>query len=285
MPNAVKRAKSSPFRRINIPSKIAISKKITWAQLSKVGKAPAMRLTVLVPLIGVFLLFNEQTERLFQYPQFFKDDLGIEGETSLPASNLYFTYFGLCFLGAASALFAAFCPREIGDQPNQQRYVANATSLETPVLAKASFRDVLNLHFDNEYDEARPENPEYPPDLEGDFHSLMEDMYSEYDIGDLSEEEEGPPEVVTPTGYLDFTEFARMLWTNPRVVWVYTLPFFDLAPKFAKDIAFVKYKALDHTKFRTRVAIACLYSLGFGLLIVPTVRVFVQLTYRLILGG
>ena len=266
------------------PKPTGFSKKITWAQLSKVGKAPAMRLTVLVPLIGVFLLFNEQTERLFQYPQFFKADLGIKGETSLPASNLYFTYFGLCVLGAASALFAAFCPREISDQPNQQQFVMNATSLETPVLAKASLRDVLNLHFDNEFDESRPENPEYPPELEGDFHALMEDMYAEYDIVDGGNGDDGPPEVMMANGYLDFTEFARMLSSNRRVDWGYTLPFFALAPKFAKDIAFVKYQALDHTRYRMRSLIAILYIMGFGLLITPTLRVLVQLTYGLVTG-
>jgi len=243
-----------------------------------------MKLTVLVPLIGLFLLFNEQTEKLFHYPQFFKDDLGIEGETSLPASNLYFTYFGLCLLGAASALFAAFCPKEISDQPSQQQFVMNATSLETPVLAKASFRDVLNLHFNNEFDESGLENPEYPPELEGDFHALMEEMYAEYGLEDVGGEDDGPPEVVMATGYLDFTEFARMLWSNPRVVWGYSLPFFSLAPRFAKDIAFVKYQALDHTRYRIRLLILGLYLSGFGLLIIPTLKVFVQLTYGLVVG-
>ncbi len=242
-----------------------------------------MRLTVLVPLIGVFLLFNEQTEKLFQYPKFFKEDIGALGDQEFPASNLYFTYFGLCFLGIASILFGALCPREISEQPSQQKYVTQATSLETPVIAKANFRKVLNLHFKNEYEERYPDSAEYPPDLESDFHALMDDMYSEYNIGEISEEDEGPPEVMMATGYLDFTEFARMLWSNPRVVWAYTLPFFDLAPKFAKDIAFVKFQALDYTQYRQRVLIACFYAIGFGLLIVPTIKVFCLLLIGVLL--
>jgi hypothetical protein len=270
--------------KVRGPWHVKLSRIVTWSSLSKVGKAPAMRLTVLVPLIGVFLLFNQQTEQLFQFPAFFVEDIGVADGSATVASNLYFTYFGLCFLGFASFLFSMFCPQEISDQPVHREFVSQATSTETPVLSKASFRQVLDLHFQSEFDEELPDNPNYPSEIEGDFHALMEGMYSDYDLGDMSGDQDGLPEVMTATGYLDFTEFARMLWSNPRVVWAYTLPFFDLAPKYAKDIAYVKFQALNHSMYRVRTIIACSYLTGFGLLLVPTMKVFVLLGYGLLLG-
>jgi hypothetical protein len=129
--------------QLRLKENVNISRKIIWSQLAKVGKVPAMRLTVLIPFIGVFLLFNEQTEKLFQFPDFFMEDIGATEGSKLPASNQYFTYFGLCFLGIASAVFAILCPREISNQPSQQAFVLEATSLETPVLAKDVFERFL----------------------------------------------------------------------------------------------------------------------------------------------
>jgi len=260
---------------------VGLSGKITWSQLAKIGTAPPLRLTILIPFIGLFLIFNEQTEKLFQFPQFFIDDIGVSESTHLSATNLYFTYFGLCFLGIASVLFSFFCPRDISEQPSQNYFVIEATSEETPVLAKSRFRTILDLYFQNEHNDECDYNPEYPDELQGDFHALMEEMYNEYETGeDVSVE--GLPDVMLPTGYLDFTEFARMLWSNPRVVWAATSPFFDLAPKYAKDIAFVKFQALDHTRYLARCVTAVLYMIGFLLLLFPTVKVFILLSYGVV---
>jgi hypothetical protein len=206
-----------------------------------------MRLTTLVPLIGIFLLFNEQTELVFQFPQFLKADIGETANNEISASNLYFTYFGLCSLGVASLLFSALCPKEIQDQPNQQFFVSQATSLETPVLAKANFREVLDLHHAQIDEEMSWDNPNYPGELQSDFHALMEEFYTTADHGDDDGAE--LPEVMTGTGYLDFTEFAHMLWSNPRVVWPMTLPVFEVAPRLAKDVAFVRFQALNFTRY------------------------------------
>jgi hypothetical protein len=189
----------------------ALSELILWSNLAKIGNATAMKLTVLVPFIGVFLLFNQQTEQLFKLPEFFKSDLGISSGHSFSVTNLYFTYFGLCFLGASSFVFAIFCPTEIALEPNSETFALNSTSSETPVLAKASSRRVLGLHFENEFDEKKAPNPENPPDLEGDFHSLMEELYTTAILEKQNEgsdlegntSDDGMPDVMNGAGYLD----------------------------------------------------------------------------------
>lgn len=263
--------------------KVKISRNVTWSQLAKLGTSPVMRLTALVPLIGIFLLFNEQTELVFQFPQFFKADIGETAGSDISASNLYFTYFGLCSLGIASLLFTVLCPKEIQDQPNQQLFVSQATSLETPVLAKANFQEVLDLHHRQVDGELSSNNPNYPDELKSDFHSLMQEFYTNVDH-DVVGGDENFPEVMNGAGYFDFTEFARMLWMNPRVVWAFSLPVFELAPKLAKDVAFVRFQVLDYTRYQVRSVISVLYLLGFALLIFPTIRVFALLSYGLIFG-
>lgn len=262
---------------------VKLSRRITWSQLAKLGTTPVMRLTTLVPLIGIFLLFNEQTELVFQFPQFLKTDIGETADNEISASNLYFTYFGLCSLGIASLLFTALCPKEIQDQPNQQLFVSQVTSIETPVLAKANFREVLNLHHAQIDEEQSWDNPNYPGELESDFHSLMEEFYTTANHGE-EDADEGFPEVMTGTGYLDFTAFAHMLWSNPRVAWSITLPVFEVAPRLAKDVAFVRFQALNFTRYWMRICVSSLFLMGFALLAFPTLRVFTLLTYGLVFG-
>ena len=236
-----------------------------------------MRLTLLVPLIGVFLVFNETLEAVLTWPTFFREDLRLSASSTLPTDNLYYVYFGLCLLGFGSALFSAFCPREISDQPNIGRYVIDAPSANSPVIAKDDFRRVLSLRFpSNLFGESEAEKRlDYPHELEGDFHGLMEELYQAVDFDDgVDYGDSDMPEVMLGSGYLDYTELARRIWNKIRIDWPFTLPFYAAAPQFARDIAFLKFKSLDYTRFGIRVTLALIYVFGFALLLKPTLQVF-----------
>lgn len=71
-----------------------LSALVRWSVLAKIGSAPAMRLTALVPLIGTVLLFNQQIEQLLAWPTFFRQDFPASAGEHIPHHNLYFTYFG-----------------------------------------------------------------------------------------------------------------------------------------------------------------------------------------------
>ncbi|MCB5203173.1 hypothetical protein LH464_11900 [Neorhizobium sp. T786] len=228
-----------------------------------------MKLTVLIPLVGFFLLFNQYTESLLTLPNFLREDLGLQSGPSLSPRNLYYTYFGLCFLGVGSFLFAIFCPREIGSEPNIDRYVINAPSINAPVIAKDDFRTLLDLRFSGlrSSDDDAGNTPDFPDELGSEFHGLMEELYKAVD-----DDVDGAPEVMLGSGYLDFTKLARSIWNNVRAQWVWTQPFYSAAPNFARDIAFVKYRFLDYTRFRMRLAVALVYLVGFLLLLKPTLH-------------
>jgi hypothetical protein len=255
-----------------------LSEAIRWSVLAKVGSAPAMRLTALVPLIGTLLMFNREIEQLLSWPTFFKQDVGNVGD-HIPHNNLYFTYFGLCFLGFGSILFSFFCPREISDEPNIGRYVNDTPSASAPTIAKDNFRTVLALRFsgsealaDDDQAEARTG---YPDTLKGEFHELMQSLYENADLEGVDE----IPEVMNGAGYLEFTPLARMVWNHVKATWAITLPFYDIAPKFARDIAFLKYRSLNYTRFRVRTAVSLTYLLGFALLLKPTFHVFALVAF------
>lgn len=265
-----------------IISRVALflSARLRWSTLARIGRAPIMRLTVIVPILGVTLIFNQETANFLTLSPEFIDDLGISESGNFSFSNLYFLYFGLCFLGFASALFSILCPADVSNQPNELMYISNIPSNETPVQAKANFQVILNSYFETYFDPfkgeetMRWENPEYPGDLVGDFHNLIQAMYSETDFGDDENGDENMPAVIGATGYPDFQAFAEMIWRSIAVEKVYWIPFKETAPIFAKDIAFLKFKSLDYSRMKWRLLIASLFLAGFLIALVPTVRTF-----------
>ncbi len=241
-----------------------------------------MRLTILVPFIGTFLLFNQATEAALAWPDFLKNDLGSNELERLPAQNLYFTYFGLCLLGVGSILFALVCPSDINDQPDINSYVVNTPAASSAVIAKDNFGKVLDLKFGRMGGASEVfDTTEYPAELESDFHALMQELYGAVDLEEVDE----VPEVMMSTGYLDFTNLAEMVWRNARATWAITMPFYDAAPKFARDIAFLKHRSLDYSKFPIRLFIATVYLVGFVLLAKPSVHIFVLLIMRFWFGA
>lgn len=255
---------------------LALSQQTKWSVLAKLGSAPAMRLTVLVPLIGTMLLFNSEVERFLQWPEFFRRDV-TRARDLIPYNNLYFTYFGLCFLGFGSIVFSFLCPREIRDEPNIGRYVRDTPAVSAPTIAKSDFATVLSLRFNGPemLDDIPYSRVDYPGELQAEFHQLFQLLYSNVDLGDHDD----MPNIMNGAGYLEFTPLARDVQKNIRATWAYTMPFYDAAPKFAGDIAFMKYRSLDYTNVSSRMFVAATYAIGFGLLLKPTIHVFILVAF------
>lgn len=85
--------------------------------------------------------------------------------------------------------------------------------------------------------------------------------------------------------YPNIHGIASLVWSNPKVVWVFTQPFRALAPEFAKDIGFVLYSALDRQTFPLRIMIGLFYLIGFILVAVPTVTTFVRVVWTIVAGS
>lgn len=88
-----------------------------WTVLRGIGNSSVTKLTIIIPLVGYLIIFNEHA---LQYLELSHRLFGTH-ETSLVSAEasarvsprLLSVYFGLCLVAAASTIFSIFCPREI----------------------------------------------------------------------------------------------------------------------------------------------------------------------------
>jgi hypothetical protein len=79
----------------------------SWSRLRSIGNSAPARATIVIPLVGYLIIFNEQVlSYLTLSPEIFGKSVGI-------STKLLNIYFGLCFVAIASFLFAWFCPLQI----------------------------------------------------------------------------------------------------------------------------------------------------------------------------
>jgi len=91
-----------------------------WTDFRAISNSYAARSTVLIPLIGYLILFNENVVKYLQLPQ----ELGGTAVTAAGISpRLLLIYFGLCFVAAATTLYGVFCPTEVKHYGSANAYV------------------------------------------------------------------------------------------------------------------------------------------------------------------
>jgi hypothetical protein len=97
-----------------------------WTVLRPIGNSWAARLTILIPLVGYFIIFNDELSHSHLATLITE----LEGKTpenlGLSISpRLFQVYFGLCFVAVATALYAWACPGVIKRHPSAGEYIAN----------------------------------------------------------------------------------------------------------------------------------------------------------------
>lgn len=270
-----------------------LSTRARWSILAAIGTAPIVRLTILVPVLGALLLFNEAVFGVLQYAQEFLAGVGISPVESRTYSlnQLYFLYVGLSLVGVASLAFALGCPEEIRRHPTRMQYVSSSDVSDNPIIAKSQFERVLDFYIERHGDDGdikKNKEIEYPLVLEKEFQTLIEEMFNRTPDGVKGNPDEDHPLnddlYAGAAMYPNIHGIAKLVWSNPKVVWVFTQPFRALAPEFARDIGFVLYATLDHQRFALRILIGTLYLIGFLLVTVPTVTTFVRVVGAIAVG-
>ena len=84
-----------------------------WDNLRRVGSSRLVQLTIVIPVVGYFLLLSESLTEY--YVLLFEEEPGLW--------RLYFLYFGFCTLAVASLLFNWFCPSEIKEHGSAYDFV------------------------------------------------------------------------------------------------------------------------------------------------------------------
>jgi hypothetical protein len=89
-----------------------------WDQLRSIGNSRLVKLTILVPLLGYMILFNEQLVRFLELASpYFRDFLFRSGDQPADTSTwslayrLYCFYFGFTALAVGALIYEFRCPR------------------------------------------------------------------------------------------------------------------------------------------------------------------------------
>lgn len=98
---------------------LGISEMVSLAHL---GNLTAVRLTILIPLVGYLIIFNAN---VVKYLDLAKEFVGISSHhfDFGVSAKLLLIYFGLCALAAGSVVFSIWCPTEVKHYGTSAAYV------------------------------------------------------------------------------------------------------------------------------------------------------------------
>jgi hypothetical protein len=97
---------------------------VSWSTLRAAGNSSYVRISAIFPIVGYFILFNEQVKQFIDahglsYPQF---DIG--ALNYLWSAKLYFLYYGFMFAGTGALIYQWRCPAEIRKHSDWKDYIA-----------------------------------------------------------------------------------------------------------------------------------------------------------------
>ncbi|MGH1477396.1 MAG: hypothetical protein ACRBM6_01480 [Geminicoccales bacterium] len=95
-----------------------------WADIHSVGNSNLAKSTILMPIVGYMIVFNENLVEYFYLSEIFvwQDDKQL-------SYRLFLFYFGLSFIGMASLSFQYFCPKTIKLHPTIIEHVEKERSV------------------------------------------------------------------------------------------------------------------------------------------------------------
>lgn len=84
-----------------------------WSGLRAIGNSAPVRLTILIPLIGYLLIFNQH---IIEYLEIISEIGGVSSASAHDLNispRLLWIYYGFCALAVGSTIYSALCPSEI----------------------------------------------------------------------------------------------------------------------------------------------------------------------------
>ena len=98
---------------------------IAWSELKKVGQSKLVNMTILIPLFGYIIFFNDKLTSIVEISTSYLSQFQtIESNISFDTSNnLFYIYFGLSLLGIASILYKLASPSLINEYISMREYI------------------------------------------------------------------------------------------------------------------------------------------------------------------
>ncbi len=122
-------------------------KTLKWHSLAQISNSKLMKLTILIPIIGYMVLFNENIVEFLNLSQEIFPNEGLKSSVNEGISRLYYFYFGLTFIGIAMTLYQVFCPTQVKFSMTPRHFV----ELNIRTLTLSQIRGHLDIikHFES----------------------------------------------------------------------------------------------------------------------------------------
>lgn len=96
---------------------------LSWAELRSIGNSRLVQASILFPLVGYLILFNDEVGSFFRTGKLDAAAPSLELIGWLWARKLYFLYFGLMSLGIGSAVYSIWCPHIVKKHADFADYI------------------------------------------------------------------------------------------------------------------------------------------------------------------
>jgi hypothetical protein len=117
-----------------------------WSHLRAIGNSGPAKLTILIPLIGYFLIFNSQ---LAHYLELVAEVGGFNAHQFSVSPRLLLIYFGLCAFAVGSALYSFRCPNDVKQYGTSSAHVTG----DGPSIKDYAFEPIEKMLANSSYAE------------------------------------------------------------------------------------------------------------------------------------
>lgn len=120
-----------------------------WSQLRSVTNSSAARLTILVPILGYWILFNESARTYLKLVH------EVGGSSADVSSRILVVYVGLVFVAAGAAIYQFKCPPDVKHFGDPNAYVAAVSGTIRDYAQEKIIVALLKSEFKREYSRVR----------------------------------------------------------------------------------------------------------------------------------
>ena len=211
-----------------------------WETLRIIGNSKIVSATIFVPFIGYLILFNNE---LIMYFTLAKELLQYPDNpasiTNETISRLYYLYYGLTVLGVASIIFTFICPPIVKGNKNEYEYLNNEIKIKSYPRMHS-----FVMHFQKNLDKDSKEHKE--------LQAYLSRFNSAWDNAQKECGGEGYEIVLRRTNDMESEAYLNVLGFNWK----------------------------HHTKSMmfTRLFLTVVYTVGFLLVLYPSLQVFYKIS-------
>lgn len=122
-----------------------------WSTIGQIGNTSLAKLTILIPLLGSFILYNDTiskaiSPKLFNYAQSSTDTHSLhELFIWIHNNSIEFLYFGLLLMGTATFIYQITAPRQIKEKLHPMQYALSSSASNSRVAAEAELIGIISI--------------------------------------------------------------------------------------------------------------------------------------------